>query len=79
MNIVMNSNKRDVIVQLIEYMMIEYYNVINSNVENSYMLVEQTLSVLHTSILAHKNAVPNNEILSKLCELINAHIKKYGI
>lgn len=43
------------------------------------MLVEQTLSVLHTSILAHKNAVPNNEILSKLCELINAHIKKYGI
>ena len=43
------------------------------------MLVEQTISVLHTAILAHKNAVPHNDILSKICELINYQIKKYGI
>lgn len=31
MNIVMNTNKRDVIVQLIEFMIEEYYKVNNSN------------------------------------------------
>ncbi len=79
MNIVMNTNKRDVIVQLLEFMIDEYYKVVSFNIQNSEFLVEQVLSVLHTSILAHKNAVPNNEILGKICDLINFHLKKYGV
>lgn len=79
MNIVMNTNKRDVIVQLIEFMIEEYYKVNNSNMTDINFLVEQIISVLHTSILAHKNAIPNNEILSKICDLITYHIKKFGV
>ncbi len=34
MNIVMNTNKRDVIVQLIEFMIEEYFKINNSNMVN---------------------------------------------
>lgn len=79
MNIVMNTNKRDVIVQLIEFMIEEYYKVNNNpRFTDIGFLVEQILSVLHTAILSHKNAIPNNDILSKCCDLISFHIKKYG-
>lgn len=60
MNIVMNTNKRDVIVQLIDFMIDQYYQITNQVISNPEILIEQTLSVLHTAILAHKNAVPNN-------------------
>jgi len=60
MNIVINTNKRDVIVQLIDFMIGEYYNFLNKNIENYELILEQTLSVLHTAILAHKNSVPSN-------------------
>ena len=72
MNIVMHTNKRDVIVQLIDFMIDEYYKVSRSNhMGDTHFLIEQILSVLHTSILAHKNAVPNNELLGRICELVN--------
>lgn len=79
MNIVMTTNKREVIVQLLDFMIQEYYKVVNINIPNSEFLIEQVLSVLHTSILAHKNAVPNNEILGKICDLVNFHFKKNGV
>lgn len=60
MNIVMNSNKKEIIVQLIEFMMEEYNKIITGKMENTTFLLEQILGVLHTSVLAHKNAVPNN-------------------
>ena len=75
----MTTNKREVIVQLIDFMIQEYYKVVNINIPNSEFLIEQVLSVLHTSILAHKNAVPNNELLGKICDLVNFHLKKYGV
>ena len=80
MNIVMHTNKRDVIVQLIDFMIDEYYKVSRSNhMGDTHFLIEQILSVLHTSILAHKNAVPNNELLGRICELVNQQIKRVGI
>lgn len=80
MNIVMNTNKRDVIVQLIEFMIEEYYKVHNNpRLSDISFLVEQIISVLHTSILSHKDAIPNNDILSKCCDLVTFHIKKYGV
>lgn len=79
MNIMINTNKRDVIVQLIDFMIEEYYKIVGMTIPNSEFLIEQILSVLHTSILAHKNAVPNNEILGKICDLVNFHFKKYGV
>ncbi len=79
MNIVMNTNKRDIIVQLIEFMVERYYQIVNMNQANTQFLIEQVLSVLHTAILAHKNAVPNNDILSSVCGLVNFHINRNGI
>jgi hypothetical protein len=41
-------------------MMEEYNKIITGKMENTTFLLEQILGVLHTSVLAHKNAVPNN-------------------
>lgn len=81
MNLVMNTNKRDIILQLIEFMIDKYYEVINADSPNhdKFYVIEQVLSVLHTAILAHKNSIPNNEILGKICDLMNKHFTKYGI
>lgn len=58
----------------------EYYKVTGSQtMTNTDFLIEQILSVLHTSILAHKNAVPNNEILGKICDLVNFQMNRKGI
>jgi hypothetical protein len=59
MNIVMNSNKKEIMIQLIDFMMEEYNKIVTSSMENTAFLLEQVLCVLHTSILAHKNAIPN--------------------
>lgn len=79
MNIVMNSNKKEIIIQLIEFMIEEYNKIVTGNLEDTGFLLEQILSVLHTSILAHKNSVPKHEILVKLCTLIDYHINKFGV
>jgi hypothetical protein len=61
----MNTSKKEVICQLINFMMEKYYNVIeeitkNNSIPNAEFLIEQLFSVLHTAILAHKNAIPSN-------------------
>ena len=79
MNIVMNTSKREVIVQLIEFMMDQYYKYLDQKIPGTQLLLQQTLSVLHTCILAHKNAIPNNDILGKICDLITTHFKHAGV
>lgn len=39
MNIVMTMNKRDVIIQLIEFMIDEYYKISNHKVKNFHFLM----------------------------------------
>jgi len=75
----MSTNKRDIIVQLIEFMIDQYYNFLSKNIVNSELILEQTLSVLHTSILAHKNSIPSKELLAKICQLVDYHIRRFGI
>lgn len=60
MNIVMTMNKRDIIIQLIDFMIDEYYKISNLKVNNFHFLIEQILGVLHTCILSLKNSIPNN-------------------
>lgn len=79
MNIVMTTTKRDIIEQLIEFMIQEYYKVVHLNIADISLLVEEIVSVLHTSILAHKNAIPNLKTLGTLCELIDKHISRFGV
>lgn len=57
-----------------------YYEAANQmNFEDQTILVEHILSILHTSILAHKDSVPSMQIMDKLCTLINFHLKKFGV
>lgn len=60
-------------------MMEEYNKIVTGNMENTAFLLEQIICVLHTSILAHKNAVPNQELMAKLCTLIDYHVNKFGV
>ena len=49
------------------------------NLPDANILVEEVLSILHTSILAHKNVVPQQKTLDTLCQLVDNHIKRFGI
>lgn len=60
MNIIMCAKKRQVIAHLIEHMMNEYHRIFDLKVNNVNTLIEYITSILHTSILAHKDAIPSN-------------------
>ena len=75
----MTTNNRHVIVELLNFMIQQYYNIVEINTPNTKFLIDQFLSVLQTSILAHKNAVPDNYLLEDICDLVDLHVKKYGV
>ena len=62
-----------------DYMVVEYYNVLNSQVSNKLLLLSNVITVLHTAILSHKSAIPKISTLNNICDLVTAHIKKFGI
>eukprot|EP00919_Chromeraceae_sp_WS-2016_P048684 GHVR01115266.1.p1 GENE.GHVR01115266.1~~GHVR01115266.1.p1 ORF type:complete len:138 (+),score=0.65 GHVR01115266.1:378-791(+) len=80
MNIVTTTDKREVVIQLIQFLTKRYYEIINSNIPDVQILLESLLTILHTAILAHKNYIPSsNNLLNDLCQLASFHIKKFGV
>jgi len=79
MNISMYTTKNTTLSNLMEFMINQYYDIVNKSMQNVNLLIEYVVSIIHTSLLAHKNVPPSNEILVKLCDLINFQIKKFGI
>lgn len=75
----MAMNDKSTINDLIEFMRNKYYEVIGSNISDLSFLMEGIISIIHTSILALRMVVPNQKQLNDICELINTHIKKFGV
>lgn len=77
MNVIIGMDHRETIVQLLEFMLSKYENLLKLRIKfNDYLqVVEQLTCILHTTILALRLTVPNPLLLNKICELIHLHVK----
>jgi hypothetical protein len=79
MNLVMHTERKDVINQLITYL-VEQYNFYTKNpVQDRQIVLEHILTIIHTCVLSLSKFVNNSEIRDKIYDLIDLHIKLYGI
>jgi hypothetical protein len=79
MNVIMTTSKRDVMVHLIDFMIDEYYKVANISIENSFNIVGAVVGIIQTAVLSHTKAIPSNDLLLRICDLMSYHFKKFGV
>ena len=57
----------------------KYYYYYDRSVSDQRVRLCSLASILHTSILALENMIPQNGLVNDLCVLIDKHIQMFGI
>ena len=79
MNVVMATEKRDVIKDLQMYLLEQYQFYHSARIGDKNIILEQLITILHTTMLAmSKFHIPPTD-LDKFIKLIDIHIREQGV
>lgn len=80
MNCLVKLRNREVILFMIEFLMNKYYFFYDRpNVTDQRIRLSCVASIIHTSILALENMIPQEGLINNLCSLIDKHIAIFGV
>jgi hypothetical protein len=79
MNIVIATEKRAVLVMLINHLIGVYYKSVSANIKDKPIVLAQIFTIIHTCVLSMSKFVMEPQLKSKLYELIDAHLQANGV
>jgi hypothetical protein len=79
MNIIMATNKKTVIVMLLNHLIGQYTNFAKMKVRDQSIILGQILAIIHTCVLAMVKFPVDNDLKRKVFELLELHIQIHGV
>jgi uncharacterized membrane protein YjdF len=79
MNIIMATNKKTVLVMLINHLISLYLQYSSAKINDKEIVLSQIIAIVHTCVLSLSKFAVDNELKNKIYELIDLHINIYGV
>lgn len=79
MNIIMMTNKRQVIVMLLNHLISQYMHYSKIKMRDQEIILNQILAIIHTSVLAMAKFPVDIDQKRKIYDLLDQHVNMFGV